>query len=34
MAHVMLASYGDHRFASEIGFAVDETPYEDSEHVW
>jgi len=34
LPHVMLTGDGARRFASETGFAVDETLYEDSKRVW
>jgi L-asparaginase len=34
LPHVMLTGDGARRFASEIGFSMDETLYEDSKRVW
>lgn len=34
LPHVMLTGDGARRFATEIGFAVDDTLYEDSKRVW
>lgn len=34
LPHVMLTGDGARRFATEIGFGVDETLYEDSKRVW
>ncbi|MBP0661416.1 isoaspartyl peptidase/L-asparaginase, partial [Mycobacterium tuberculosis] len=34
LPHVMLTGDGARRFATEIGFPLDETLYEDSKRVW